>query len=123
MSTILLQLESALADARAAVERAAEKLHDTGIAHALAKSQYDAAADTVKRMEGALNSLHGVAVAAPAVPAATTAAPSAPKKPREPRNEGPACPSCGAVGKLSMVLRGQMKFAQCGECNAESQVF
>ena len=118
MSTILLQLESALADARSAQERAAEKLHDTGVAHALAKSQYDAAADAVKRVEGALNSMHGVA---PAPRAVLADLPATPKKPREPKPEGPACPSCGAVGKLAIVMRGQMRFAQCGECNAETQ--
>lgn len=123
MSQILLQLEAALADARSAQERAAERLHDTGVAHALAKSQYDAAADAVKRVEGALNSMHGVAVtvlgSGPTIDKA--AAPLKDRKPREPRVEGPTCPSCGTPNKLSIVMRGQMKFAHCGECNAETQ--
>lgn len=117
MSTILLQLESALADARAAQEQAAERLHDTGVAHALAKSQYDAAADAVKRVEGALNSMHGVATAAPSAPVKR----EEPKQPRKPKNEGPACPACGEVGRLSYIMHGSMKFVQCGACNAETQ--
>jgi len=125
MSTILLQLEAALADARAAQERAAEKLHDTGVQHALAKSQYDAATEAVKRVEGALNSMHGVAPPAPVARGATPSTGAgdtpAPKKPRPPRDEGPKCPSCGTPGKLSFVMRGSMKFAHCGECNAETQ--
>lgn len=116
MSTILLQLESALADARAAQETAAERLHDTGVAHALAKSQYDAAADAVRRVEGALNSMHGVA-AAPSAPAIQPPAEKRPKK--RPEEPGQACPSCGAVGKLSRVMIGQAPFARCDECNAE----
>lgn len=115
MSTILLQLEAALADARTGLEAAAEKLHDTGVAHALAKSQYDAAGDLVKRFEGALNSIHGIGAPAAAPSAPVERAP--PRKVREP--EGPACPSCGDVGKLSYVMKGTMRFVVCSACNAE----
>ena len=128
MSTILLQLEAALADARAAQERAAERLHDMGVARALAKSQYDAAADSVKRVEGALNSMHGVSSASAVLEPTTrevgnggngvTAQQPKPKKRRE---EGQACPSCGAVGKLTLSMIGTVKFAICGECNAQHQ--
>lgn len=122
MSSILLQLESALADARAALERAAEKLHDTGVKNALAKSEYDAAAEAVKRVEGALNSMHGVSSPAPAASSSdkviSAAEPPAPAKKRR-APEGPACPSCGEIGKLSLQMRGTMRFAICGGCNAE----
>ena len=116
MSTIFLQLEGALADARATQERAAEKLHDTGVANALAKSEYELASEAVRRVEGALNALHGVAAA----PSAPVAAPPA-EKPRrkEPRQEGPPCPSCGEVGKLSRVMIGSLPFVRCGACMAE----
>jgi formate dehydrogenase maturation protein FdhE len=110
MSSILLQLESALADARASQERAAEKLHDTGVQHALAKSQYDAAAEIVKRTEGA---------AAPSAP--IIAAPA--REPRKPKAEpdGPECPGCGDKGTLGYIMRGTVRFAQCSACKGEFQ--
>jgi formate dehydrogenase maturation protein FdhE len=116
MSSILLQLETALADARASQERAAEKLHDAGVAKALAQSQYDAAAEIVKRTEGALNALHGVA-AAPSAP--IIAAPA--REPRKPKAEpeGPECPGCGDKGTLSHIMRGTVRFAQCSACKGE----
>lgn len=114
MSTIFLQLESALADARATQERAAEKLHDTGVANALAKSEYELASEAVRRVEGALNALHGVAAA----PSAPVAVPT--PKERKPRvQEGPPCPSCGEIGKLSRVMIGSLPFVRCGACSAE----
>ena len=115
--SILLQLEVALADARASLERAAETLHDTGVAHALAKSQYDAANDVVKRVEGALNSMHGVGTAPVQTVGSSEQVPTKRHKPKEP--EGPACPSCGEVGKLSYTMKGTMKFIVCSACNAE----
>jgi hypothetical protein len=116
MSSILLQLETALADARASQERAAEKLHDAGVAKALAQSQYDAAADVVKRVEGALNSMHGIG--AKTLTEIAAAAPSAPKKPK-PQPEGPECPGCGDKGTLSHIMRGTVRFAQCSACKGE----
>jgi hypothetical protein len=136
MSSILLQLETALADARASQERAAEKLHDAGVAKALAQSQYDAAADVVKRVEGALNSMHGIGAKtlteiAAAAPSAPVYAPGDPDRPNQgdagvkrkpkPQPEGPECPGCGDKGTLSHIMRGTVRFAQCSACKGEFQ--
>lgn len=125
--SIFLQLETALADARASRELAGEKLHDAATAHALAKSEYDAASETVKRLEGALNSMHGVTSPPSAVAVAHEREPEcrpATKKPREPKaDQGPACPSCTDVGKLSAPFyKGVTKWVTCGGCNGEFQV-
>lgn len=121
MSTILLQLEAALADARAALERASEKLHDAGVQHALAKAEHDAAADNVRRVEGALNSMHGVSSPAPAGPAGATVSaaipePPAPTKKRREPPSGPICNGCGEQGKIEKI---SAQLAACSACGAQ----
>jgi hypothetical protein len=126
MSTLFLQLENALAEARELVLAANEKVHETGLAHAQARADMDAAAENVRRLEGAANSLNGVA---PAAPNSVATAPKAesqvvisgdaytPPKPRRPRpsQTGPQCTGCGERGKLTQAG----PIITCGACSAQ----
>lgn len=113
MSTLYLQLESALADARASVERAGETLHDASVAAAQRKSEYDMAAEQVRRLESALSALHGAPAPTPAS-GVRVDAPPAPRKPR-PEPEGPECSGCGERGTL--VKQGNI--TTCTACKAQ----
>lgn len=110
MSGLFLSLESALADARLAVEKAGEALHDASVLAAQRKAEYDAATTGVSRLEGALRALHGE----PGAQLTTiTAAPRAERKPKSP--EGPVCDGCGEAGK--MVRQGPL--IVCTACQAQ----
>jgi hypothetical protein len=109
--TLFLSLESALADARADVEKAGESLHDAAIKAAQLKADYDMKAEQVRRLEGALNALHG-ATTAPVVPAAVPVQ----RPPKVAELTGPTCIGCGEVGK---IVRINSAISTCSACNAQ----
>jgi len=116
MSTLYLQLESALADARALVERAGEALHDASVQAAQRKGEYDMAAEQVRRLESALSALHGAPAPTPAA-VVRADAPPAPKKQKAPGE--PECPTCMTKGSLSKVQVGNSTMVECGACHAQ----
>lgn len=108
---LFLQLETALADARASVEKAGEALHDASVQAAQRKAEYEAQTATVRRLEGALSALHGDG------PKAATPVPAPERRPRAPKlTEGPVCSGCGEVGKL--VRQGPL--VVCTACQAQT---
>ena len=110
MSSLFLTLESSLADARAELEKAGESLHEASIQAAQKKVLYDAAADVVRRLEGALSALHG-----DIVQPMTAVIGALPKHKPKPKAEGPICDGCGEAGTL--VRQGPL--IVCTACQAQ----
>lgn len=108
---LFLQLETALADARASLEQAGETLHDASVQAAQRKSEYEAKADTVRRLEGAIGALHGGITPLAGTPPLV----NSPRK-AKPKPEGPQCAGCGEFGTLTK----DGPLIVCSACQAQS---